>query len=277
MKVLLVEDEELTRDGLKACIPWEHLGITQLEIAEDGEEGLEKAKEFLPDIVLADVRMPRMDGITMAFEIKKVLKSCRFIFISAYCDKEYLKSAIQLSAINYIEKPIVPGEIIEALKKSILLVEEEKRRNAMKEEYEAYFKNVLEEIPEEDLVPASWQSSMHMADKIERYIMKNYADLNLSLTLLADHFELTKQYICWLYKKEKNETINQSIIRIRIQKAKEYIKRNPQVKIKNLAQKVGFADSSYFIRIYKKIEQMTPADYLRKCHEKNEAEDKKDI
>lgn len=73
----------------------------------------------------------------------------------------------------------------------------------MEEEYRAHFSGVLEEIPEEDLVPVSWQSSMHMADKIEHYIQDNFQDINLSLTQLADHFDLTKQYMCWLFKKEK--------------------------------------------------------------------------
>lgn len=104
MKVLMVDDEELTREGLRMSIPWESLGISQIFMAEDGEEGLRMALELKPDIILADVRMPRMDGITMAFEIRKTLRQCRFIFISGYCDKEYLKSAIQLSAVNYIEK-----------------------------------------------------------------------------------------------------------------------------------------------------------------------------
>lgn len=267
MRVLMVEDEELTREGIYRCIPWESLGIREVHMAEDGEEGLRMALELEPDIIMADVRMPRMDGITMAFEIRRKLKGCRFIFISGYCDKEYLKSAIQLSAVNYIEKPIEPSEIVEALKKSILQVEEERRRVSMEQEYKAHFRGVLEEIPEEDLVPASWQSSMHMADKIEQYIQENFSDMNLSLTCLADHFKLSKQYMCWLYKKEKQETINQCIIRTRLRWAKEYMRRNPFVKIKNVAAKAGFADSSYFIKIYKKQEQMTPADYLRECNE----------
>ena len=87
MKVLIVDDEELTREGIRMSIPWENLGITEVYMAEDGEEGLKKALELLPDIILADVRMPRMDGITMAFEIRKSWKQCRFIFVSGYCDK----------------------------------------------------------------------------------------------------------------------------------------------------------------------------------------------
>jgi two-component system response regulator YesN len=268
LKVLMVEDEVLTREGMKQCIPWESLGIQEVYTAEDGEEGLEKALEIRPDIIMADVRMPRMDGISMAFEIRKKLKNCRFIFISGYCDKEYLKSAIQLSAVNYIEKPIEPEEVVEALKKSILQLEEEKRRQAVWEDYQKRFQGVLEEVPEEDLIPASWQQSMHMADKIEHYIQDHFSDMNLSLTMMSDHFGLTKQYLCWLYKKEKNETINQYIIKTRLKWAKEYMRRNPFVKIKNVAARAGFADSSYFIKIYKKYEQITPADFLKECNEK---------
>ena len=262
MKVLLVEDEELTRDGICMCIPWEKLGISSVVTAEDGEEGLARALEEKPDIIMADVRMPRMDGITMAFEIRKVLKRCRFIFISGYCDKEYLKSAILLSAFNYIEKPLEPSEVVEALKASILQLEKEKRRDAMEEEYYARLNGLAEEVPSEDQIPQSWTSSMHLADKIEKYIREHFSDPDLSLTLLADHFSLSKQYMCWLYKKEKQETINQFLTRTRLKWAKEYMRRNPQVKIKQVAEKSGFGDCSYFIKIYKKQEQITPADFL---------------
>ena len=74
MEVLLVEDEMLTRDGLVECIPWEELGITRVYTAEDGEEGVEMARLHMPDIIMTDVRMARMDGITMAFEIRKTNK-----------------------------------------------------------------------------------------------------------------------------------------------------------------------------------------------------------
>ncbi|MDO4284566.1 MAG: response regulator [Eubacteriales bacterium] len=263
MKVLMVEDEELTREGMRQSIPWEELGVTAVYTAEDGEEGLSTALREKPDIVMADVRMPRMDGISMAFAIRKELAHCRFIFVSAYCDKEYLKSAIQLSAINYIEKPVDIPEVVETLQKSISQIQEERRRQAMEEEYRAHFHGVLEEIPEEDLVPTSWKSSEQLAERIESFIRANLSDYNLSLTMLADQFDLTKQYLCWVFKKERSETINQCIVRTRLLWAKDYMRRNPSVKIREAAERSGFTDSSYFIKLYKKQENMTPADYLK--------------
>ena len=66
MKVLIVDDEELTREGIRMSIPWENLGITEVYMAEDGEEGLKKALELVPDIILEDGQMPRRNGRTMA-------------------------------------------------------------------------------------------------------------------------------------------------------------------------------------------------------------------
>ncbi len=265
MKVLLVEDEQLTREGLLMAIPWEELGIREIYTAEDGEEGIEKARETDPDIVMTDVRMPRMDGITMAFEIRKTNKTCRFIFISGYCDKDYLKSAIQLSAVNYIEKPVEIDEVISALKQAILLIRKQRRQQEIEAEYKKQFYGMLEDIPEDDLIPASWQSSMQAADRIEKFIHDHLGDPNLSLTMLEDGLHLSKQYMCWLFKKEKKKTINQCIIAMRLSWAREFMHRNPNAKIKDIAARAGFSDSNYFIKIFKKHEGMTPAEYMHQA------------
>ena len=270
MKVLLVEDEVLTREGLLMSIPWEELGIREIFTAEDGEEGLKTAGVHEPDIVMTDVRMPRMDGITMAFEIRKKNKKCRFIFISGYCDKDYLKSAIHLSAVNYIEKPIEIEEVVAALKQAMKQITEQRRQEEIETEYRKQFRGLLEEIPEDDLIPADWHTSMHQADKIERFIQENLGNCDLSLTMLEDRFQLSKQYMCWLFKREKKMTINQCIIQRRIAWAKEFMRRNPNVKIKDVADRAGFSDSNYFIKIFKKYENVTPAEYMHGAAGKRE-------
>ncbi|MEY8356068.1 response regulator [Lachnospiraceae bacterium 54-53] len=111
MKLLIVDDEELTRIGLISSIDWESLGIFQLFQAEDGISGLRIAKEVKPEIVLCDVRMPRMDGIRLVERLEKLLPNSAFIFMSGYSDKEYLKAAIRLKAVNYVEKPLDPAEV----------------------------------------------------------------------------------------------------------------------------------------------------------------------
>ncbi len=115
MKVLIVDDEELTRTGLVSSIDWDSLGIDDVLQADDGVKGLEMARLYRPEIILCDVRMPRMTGIAMLEEVKKILPDTVSIFMSGYSDKEYLKAAIKLKTINYIEKPLNPAEIQEAI------------------------------------------------------------------------------------------------------------------------------------------------------------------
>ncbi len=119
MKLLIVDDEELTRNGLVSSIDWENLGITEIRQACDGADGLKTARAFLPDIILCDVRMPRMNGITMLEQIEAFLPDVAAVFISGYSDKDYLKAAIRLKAVNYIEKPIDPAEIRETITRAV--------------------------------------------------------------------------------------------------------------------------------------------------------------
>lgn len=115
MKLLIVDDEELTREGLLSSIIWEELGITELFQADDGVHGLSCALKNKPELILCDVRMPRMDGIRMVENIQERLPDTVVIFMSGYSDKEYLKAAIKLKAVNYVEKPLNIEEIKEAV------------------------------------------------------------------------------------------------------------------------------------------------------------------
>ncbi len=119
MRLLIVDDEELTREGLIASLDWSSLGIEQIFQADDGVNALNIARSQKPDIILCDVRMPRMDGIQMVERLEEFLPDTSVIFMSGYSDKEYLKAAIKLKAINYVEKPLNPDEIKEAVLEAI--------------------------------------------------------------------------------------------------------------------------------------------------------------
>ena len=131
LKALIVDDEKTTRHVLENFIPWAQLGITGLMTSEDGLHAVQTASEFKPDIVLCDIRMPRMNGIVMAENIREFLPDCRFIFLSAYTDKEYFKSAIRLRAISYVEKPLMIDEIVSALNKACEEIKLERKKNVI--------------------------------------------------------------------------------------------------------------------------------------------------
>ncbi|MFC4808594.1 response regulator transcription factor [Paenibacillus sp. GCM10023250] len=119
MKLLLVEDESDTRKGLMKHIRWQELGVGVVEEAKDGIEGLEAAIRLQPDIVVSDIRMPGMNGIDFTAAVRERLPACKIIFLSGHSDKEYLKAAIRINAVSYVEKPINIGELQEVIAKAV--------------------------------------------------------------------------------------------------------------------------------------------------------------
>lgn len=119
MKLLIVDDEKLTREGIRDNLDLEGLGITQVFLEDDGIHGLNTAVNQGVDIVLTDVRMPRMNGVQMAEKLLEKCPSTVIIFMSAYSDKEYLKAAIKLKAVSYVEKPLDMEELAAAIREAV--------------------------------------------------------------------------------------------------------------------------------------------------------------
>ena len=130
LNLIIVDDEKTTRDSLESYIPWKELGIDRVATAKNGVAALELAEKLPPDIILSDVRMPKMDGIELAINIRLLYPDCKIIFLSGYSDKEYLMSAINLKAVSYIEKPIQIDEIKAVILETVALCNEEKEKKA---------------------------------------------------------------------------------------------------------------------------------------------------
>ncbi|MBQ9156519.1 MAG: response regulator [Eubacterium sp.] len=118
MKLLIVEDEEMTREGLLHSLPFEELGITEILEARDGQEGLETAKKEHPHIIICDIRMPKMDGLTMLAKIYEFHPDIVSVLLTGHAEIEYLKKAITLNVISFIEKPVNLTDLTQALDKA---------------------------------------------------------------------------------------------------------------------------------------------------------------
>lgn len=129
IRLLLVDDEDLTREGLLHYVDWSSLGITHIKAASNGLQALEIARNYKPDILLTDIRMPHMSGIELAQEIRKSFPSCRILLISGFAEKEYLKSAINLRVDAYIDKPATPDNVSLAVMKSAEAIRDEREKS----------------------------------------------------------------------------------------------------------------------------------------------------
>jgi two-component system response regulator YesN len=119
MVLYLVDDEKKTRDSMMEFVPWAEIGITKIIPAKNGVEALEHMQEDVPDIILSDIMMPKMDGISFAEEVRNMYPDCIIIFLSGYADKDNLKSAISLEAFQFIEKPVEIDVLIQTVRHAV--------------------------------------------------------------------------------------------------------------------------------------------------------------
>lgn len=118
-KLLVVDDEPTVRNGLRNYMNWEKYGIEFSGEADDGDTALEAVERLMPDIVLTDVRMPTMDGITLSKEIRRRYPRIKIVFVSGHDDSEYMKSAMKVSAVDYIFKPVNLQELCSVIERVV--------------------------------------------------------------------------------------------------------------------------------------------------------------
>jgi len=128
-KVLLVDDEAGVRGSIKAKIDWEALGFRIEYEASGGEEALRILQERpLPDLIITDIRMPQMDGITFIKACKERYPLMRTVVLSGYSDFEYTKAAIRFGVKDYLLKPVARSELTDLLSRLASELEDDRRR-----------------------------------------------------------------------------------------------------------------------------------------------------
>lgn len=127
-KVLLVDDEFFAREALKASVMWEQYGCFICAEAKNGAEGLETARTLQPDIIIADINMPIMNGLTMIEQLKDELPETVFLVLTGYSEFEYAKRGIELGLNYFLMKPVESGSMEETLQKVVTFLDGEKKK-----------------------------------------------------------------------------------------------------------------------------------------------------
>ncbi|MBS7260857.1 MAG: response regulator [Treponema sp.] len=154
MKLLIADDEESIRTGLKMIVDWENLGFTVCTEASNGNEAVQAIKDYSPDLVLLDIKMPGLTGIEVIEQVNEYCKNQSlvtpsFIILSGFSQFEYAQKALNLGAKAYLLKPVDEDELLEkvnAIKTEILknCAVQEDSKNARKYENREFYRNLLE-------------------------------------------------------------------------------------------------------------------------------------
>ncbi len=142
LRVFLVEDESVIREGLRDKIPWEQYGFQFVGEAADGEMALPLIRKLKPDVLITDIKMPFMDGLSLSAIVKEEFPRTRVIIISGYDDFEYARQAIVVGVDQYLLKPITRA----ALRNVLLELKEKIGKNVEQQDYQAQFQDEMQEF-----------------------------------------------------------------------------------------------------------------------------------
>lgn len=238
LKVLLVEDEDLIRKGLRYLVDWQSVDCTVVGEGTNGREGLELMERLRPDVVLTDVKMPGMDGLEMlAQSIGQY--GYHAIILSGYDEFAYAQKAVSLGVTEYLLKPVDYDLLYAAIRKI-------SRQGAPAQSEPAFFH-------------AATAENKYVKIMLD-YIEKNYAR-RISLMDVSAEQNISCAYLNAKFKTETGYPFNDYLNRFRISQAIQLLHASPETKIYEVAESVGFQDYKYFIKVFKKYTGYPPGRF----------------
>ena len=264
---IIVDDEKIVRDGLIRHFDWGKYSVNIAGSFCDGEDAWRYLQSHNADIIVTDVRMPRMDGISLAAKALERSPDTCIIFISAYSDIAYLKDALKLGAVDYILKSIDLKELAAAVERTIERVD---RVRINKAEHDAIIteknesqnasgnkEKACEFLLQSKYLPKGIESAAIL--KARNIIDSKYMD-QITVASIAEDVNLTQAYLCVLFKSQAGMTINDYLTRVRIEHAKALLIET-QMKLYEVCEKVGYLSPAYFTRLFRKYTGMTPKEW----------------
>lgn len=203
LKIFLAEDEVVVRETIKRMIPWEELGFELVGEAADGEMALPLLIRQQPDLLITDIKMPFMDGLTLARLAKKEIPGLKVVILSGYDDFNYAKQAIGIGVEDYLLKPITKNALIERLSEIRSRYEHEKTQ---KEYYEKFQREMqaYEKNSSRDFFEALVDGSMDMMEVYKRaeklgldIVAEAYNVLIFTMNCDEDFSEQRDEYSSW--------------------------------------------------------------------------------
>ena len=248
MRVLLVEDEELIREGLRLTTPWEEMDMEVVGEAGDGEEGIEKILDLQPDIVITDVKMPKLGGLEM-IEHLKGKTDCEYMILSGYDEFAFAKQALHLEVQEYLLKPVDDGELREALENIAAKIKKKQRAGSEEE---------LQQSPDVRNIQDKY------LDRAREILRERYWE-NLTLKSVADDLLISDSYLGKLFKSKTGYTFLEMLTFYRIRAAVDYLCGTDK-KVYEIAYAIGNSDPKYFSRVFCRVTGMKPMELKNGRH-----------
>lgn len=240
-KVVLIDDEAIITEGLEKVVDWSAHNCQVAALAQDAASGAQAIRTHRPDILFTDIKMPGEDGLTMLAGLKGEFPRMQIAVLTGYRDFEYARQAIRLGVARFLLKPSKMDELNEAL---------------------VYMTGVLDRLPpqaELEPQPDSEDPNSFLVRQAQAYIAEHCAQ-RLSLQDVADHCYVSQWHLSKLLNKHLNQSFYDLLNAVRVRQAKELMD-DPALRISEVAERVGYADTAHFSRVFKKLEGVSAGEW----------------
>lgn len=245
LDLLIIEDNAEMRHYIQTCLDKSQYNIIK---AQDGQEGIEKTLEVVPDLIISDIMMPRKNGFEVVETIRKHVGTSHIpiILLTAKASLESRLEGIARGADVYLTKPFSPKELVLRIEKLIEL------RQLLRQRYQ-------NEAPS-DANPTFQQEDTFISE-LRNFIQENIDDVNLDVKRLSQHFGISRTQLYRKLDALVGKSVAQFIRLIRLEKAKELLAQG-ELNVTEITYATGFSSPSHFARTFKKVYGKAPSEMI---------------
>jgi len=263
LQIILVDDEDFFLNYLEFLIQGVSEAYQVVAKASSGLEALAILEIVYPDLIITDIKMPEMDGITMLKCAKERGWRGKSVVVSGYDDFTLVQEALRSDVQDYLLKPVTEEDISKLFSRiEKIIISESSTQQRLEETIR---KQIMEEfIPFPDHGDCSLPD--YVAGTLE-IIQERYQE-KITLCEIAEEVNVTPAYLSYSFRKYTGQTIVEYINKLRIEVSKCLL-INSDLQIKEVAERVGYEDAKYFSRVFHRIVGCSPTTYRRntkKCY-----------
>jgi len=243
MRVIIIEDEAIIRDGIAALIDWQAEGFEELYTYGNVIDALEDMEKLDIDLILTDIFMPVLSGLEFIEMAKELQPDTLFVILTGHERFEYAQKAIELGVQQYLLKPINPKKLLNTVRKA---VKDIKERNKIK----SWF----------DLEIVTTPAAKTIVNDAKKIINENYTDAEISVRKIASRLNITPSYLSRIFRNNADKTCVEYLTSRRLNAAKKLL-RNSSIKSYEIAEMVGYNNPHYFSALFKKHTGLSPREF----------------